>query len=49
MIGELDSLLPGADDVELFDVLVSQHSGGQLSLELGVVLRASDEQVLSPN
>ena len=42
-------LLPGADDVELLDVLVPEHGGGQLGLKLGVVLGSSDEEVLCPH
>ena len=42
-------LLPGADDVELLDVFVPEHGGGQPGLQLGVVLRSSDEEVLCPH
>ena len=43
------SLLPGTDDVELLDVLVPQHGGGQFSLQLSVILGASDKEVLGPH
>ena len=42
-------LLPGADDVELLDVLVPQHGGSQPGLKLSVVLGSSDEEVLCPH
>ena len=42
-------LLPGADDVELLDVFIPEHGGGQPGLQLGVVLRSSDEEVLCPH
>ena len=35
--------------MELLDVLVSKHGGGQFGLQLSVVLGSSDKEVLCPH
>ena len=35
--------------MELLDVLVPEHGGGQFGLQLSVVLGSSDEEVLCPH
>ena len=40
---------PGLDQVQLLDIVVPQHGGGQLGVEGRVLLGAPQHQVLSVN
>lgn len=40
---------PGLQEVKLLDVVIPQHGGGQLGVEVGVVRAASQDLVLSVN